>query len=102
MSAQAISGLDHGWVFLLCCLGFTALALAMARHQEDIVGRELNPRASAGLRWAGWLLLAGALLAIVRSMGWAFGLVAYSGHTSAAAGAVFLGLLAFRQFRSRS
>lgn len=101
MNALAISGLDHIWVFLLCCMGFGALALTMARHQDDVFGRELSRCATAGLRWAAWLLLAAALLAVTRSMGWEFGLVAYSGHASAAAGAVFLSLLALKQFRSR-
>lgn len=102
MNALALSGLDHTCIFLLCCLGFVALALAKARHQEDVFGCELSRRATISWSWVGWLLLAGALLAVVRSMGWAFGLVAYSGHTSAAAGAVFLGLLAVKRLRSRS
>ena len=43
----------------------------------------------------GWALLLLALWRTVAAMGWGIGLVAYSGHTSAAAGVVFLALIAW-------
>jgi len=47
------------------------------------------------LRAAGWLLLLAALWRAVHGLGWGLGLVAYSGHTSAAAGLVFVALVAW-------
>lgn len=80
---------------LLCCLaGFLALALATARQQEAIFGRPLPARETRAYRQAGWAALAVALLIIVACQGWGLGLVSYSGHTSLAAGLVYLGLIA--------
>lgn len=85
-------------VLLLCCAaGFACMAISMLRHQEDIFGKELSASATRLLRLAGWLLLAAALLVAVSAMGWSFGLTAYSGHTSAAAGGVFLALLTYER-----
>jgi len=91
----------HMVVFLLCAAGFAALALAMDRHQQDVLGRALPPRATQLLRGAGWALLLAALWQAVGAKGWALGLVAYSGHASAAAGLVFVALLAWNRWRGQ-
>lgn len=102
MSLPAPSSLNHLLVFLLALAAFAALALAMERHQQDLFGRELRGSATRNLRIAGWLLLFAALLLAVAGQGWNFGLVAYSGHTSAAAGMVFAALLAWNRRRERN
>ncbi|ANN65592.1 DUF3325 domain-containing protein [Bordetella bronchialis] len=79
---------------LLCCLaGFLSLALATERQQEALFGRILSGGRSHGLRWTGWGFLAVALWIVVAAQGWGLGLVSYSGHTSLAAGLVYLGLI---------
>ncbi|HRL21926.1 MAG TPA: DUF3325 domain-containing protein [Alcaligenes sp.] len=100
MNALSLSWLEHSTVFLSACLGFACLALAMIRHQEDVFGRELSSHSTRVLRWAGGVLVVLAGYAAVRFMGWGFGLTAYSGHTSVAAGVVYLGLLLLQRFRS--
>ena len=89
--------MTHLMLFVLSLMGFAALALAMARHQENIFGRLLSSRATHMLRIAGWALLGIALFVAVRSQGWSFGLVSYSGHTSLAAGIVFIALVVREQ-----
>ena len=87
----------HLAVFLFCCAGFGALALAMERTQQDRLGRALSRAATRWLRGAGWGLLLLALWLAQRGLGWNLGLVAYSGHTSAAAGLIFIGLLVWNR-----
>lgn len=84
----------HLLVAVLCVAAFAALALAMERHQDDLFGAPLAPGRTRGLRAAGWGLLLLALAVVVRSQGWALGLVAYAGHTSFGAAAVFIALIA--------
>jgi len=93
--------MTHLATFVLCLAGFAALALATDRAQHDILGRTLTARATRRLRIAGWSMLILALWLVVASMGWALGLVAYSGHTSAGAGVVFLALVAWNRRRAR-
>ena len=87
--------MTHLTVFALCLAAFAALALATDRAQHTVLGRELPPPNARGLRAVGWVLLLLALWRTVAAMGWGIGLVAYSGHTSAAAGVVFLALIAW-------
>lgn len=87
--------------FLCCLAGFAALALAMDRPQEQLWGRTLAPRAVRRLRIAGTVLLLAALGWLVRGQGWGLGLVAYSGHTSLAAGVVFGALVMHDRMRGR-
>ena len=87
--------MTHLTVFALCLAAFAALALATDRAQHTALGRELPPPSARGLRAVGWVLLLLALWRTVAAMGWGIGLVAYSGHTSAAAGVVFLALIAW-------
>ncbi|MDO4724630.1 MAG: DUF3325 domain-containing protein [Comamonadaceae bacterium] len=91
--------MSHAQVFLTSLLGFACLALAMPRHQLDALGQELPARASRTLRGIGALALLAALALAVRGMGWGLGLVGYGGHTSAAAGAVFIALLLWQRLR---
>jgi len=90
---------DHVLILFLCLGGFACLAMAMVRHQEDVLGHELPPGRTRTLRWVGWLLLLSALWLAVLAMGWAAGLVAYSGHTSAGAGLVFIALMRLDRWR---
>ena len=87
--------MTHLTVFALCLAAFAALALATDRAQRTTLGRELPPPSARALRAVGWVLLLLALWRTVAAMGWGIGLVAYSGHTSAAAGVVFLALIAW-------
>ena len=87
--------MTHVTIFVLCLAGFAALALATDRAQRTTLGRELPPPSARALRAVGWVLLLLALWRTVAAMGWGIGLVAYSGHTSAAAGVVFLALIAW-------
>ncbi|OZI66883.1 DUF3325 domain-containing protein [Bordetella genomosp. 11] len=84
----------HLLVLMCCTAGFTALALATERQQEAVFGRHLPARGTRALRMAGWGVLALALGIVVAGQGWGLGLVSYSGHTSVAAGLVYLGLAA--------
>lgn len=81
--------MTHLAVFLLSTLGFTALALAMERQQEDLFGRSLPTAATLRLRAAGWAALALAMAVSVEARGWGVGLVSFSGHASLGAGLVF-------------
>jgi hypothetical protein len=83
----------HGIAFVLCLPGFVALALAMERHQEDLFEHAFAPSLTRRLRVAGWGALLLALCVLVDAQGWGLGLVSFSGHTSLAAGLVFIALL---------
>ena len=85
--------MTHLAIFIVCVAGFAALALAGERQQEEQLGRLLPAARTSALRVAGWGALAAALALAVHGAGWGIGLVAYSGHTSAAAGLVYLGLV---------
>jgi len=76
-----------------CTAGMCALAAAAERQQPLCFGRTLSGRSTRWLRATGWVLLLVCLGAAVRGWGWGLGLVAYSGHTSLAAGLVYLGLI---------
>lgn len=80
---------SHAVVFALCLTGFTGIALAVERQQEELFGRALPAAVTRLLRIAGWIGLALAFAAAVRAQGWAFGSVAWFGHLSLAAGCVF-------------
>ena len=88
-----MSGWFHGLAFVLCLPGFAALALAMERHQEDLFGHAFAPSLTRRLRVAGWGALLLALGVLVGAQGWGLGLVSFSGHTSLAAGLVFVAVL---------
>jgi len=52
--------------FLLSLSAWLALALAMQRHQRDVLGRTLPPPRARLLRRIGWLLLIASVLPLVR------------------------------------
>lgn len=87
--------MSHLISLLLCLTGFTALACAMQRQQDELFGRQLPGTVTRALRWAGTCALAAALGATLMHHGWGLGLVMYSGHTSLAAGMVY-GVLIIR------
>lgn len=83
---------------LLCVGAFSCLAMAMARHQETLLGQAFPAAQSRCLRGAGWCALAIALALVVAGQGWALGLVAFSGCTSVAAGTVYGALVAWARW----
>lgn len=91
----------HLTIFVLCLAAFAALAMATDRAQDTVLGRELPPATTRRVRILGWVLLLLALWRTVAAMGWGLGLVAYSGHTSGAAGMVFLALIAWGRRSAR-
>ncbi|ALM86206.1 DUF3325 domain-containing protein [Bordetella sp. N] len=91
----------HALTLLISLAAFACLALAMARHQEDVFGHELTPRVTRILSVAGWAGLLLALWVIVGRQGWGLGLVSYSGCTSLAAGIVCLTLIARDRLQGR-
>ncbi len=93
--------MNHLGPLLLSLPAFGLLALAMIRHQEDLLGRALSPRQSRVLRGIGWLLLSLALALAIDAQGLALGLVSWAGHLSLAAGLVFLGLLILQRRSQR-
>jgi hypothetical protein len=93
--------MTHVLMLLSSAAGFAALALATERQQDELFGCALPTRATRALRAAGWGLLAACLAVAVGHWGWGLGLVAYSGHTSLAAGLVYIGLVAAARKRGR-
>jgi len=93
--------MTHAATLLLSLAGLAALALATARVQDDLFGRALAARAVLALRTAGWGALLAALGVVVRGQGWGLGLVSYAGHTSLAAGLVYLALVIAARRRVR-
>ena len=88
----------HPTILLLCIIGFACLALAMPRHQEDLFDRCLPARWTVVLRVTGASALVVALGCACAWLGGAFGLVAFSGHTGAAAGIVLLAFVGLNRF----
>lgn len=75
--------------------GFAALSLAMERHQQQVLGRALGPRATLALRAVGLVLLALALAVCGLQWRWPVATVAWLGVLSFAAVAVGL-MLSYR------
>ncbi|SRR5690625_2454162 len=92
---------NHMAVCLLLMTAFTCLSLSMPRHQGDLFGKELCIKTTKYLRLAGWILLLLALCFSVGNMGWSFGITAYIGHTSLAAGMVFVALIVESRIKAR-
>lgn len=94
--------MSHIVAFALCLLGFVMLALATDRQQRDLVGWRLSPRATRGLRFAGFSALVVAMGILVAMQGWGLGLVMLSGHTSLAAGAIYCALIGYKRHAGSS
>ncbi|MGG4774650.1 DUF3325 domain-containing protein [Paenalcaligenes sp. Me52] len=93
MSPASSDVLAHCLIFLPALLGFACLAFSLYRHQMDVFDKEFSSFTLRALRMLGWMLLLVSLAVAIYTMGVGFGFVAYSGHTSFAAGLVFLGLV---------
>ncbi|WP_211165797.1 DUF3325 domain-containing protein [Azoarcus sp. TTM-91] len=70
---------------LLCYAGMTALCLAMDRHHNQVLRRAPAASARQGFRWAGWLLLALAVVPCAWAWGLSIGVIAWFGFLSAGA-----------------
>lgn len=79
----------------LAFLGFVALALAMARHHEQMLGGRPDLRFRSGMRLGGALLLAVSAVPCVVAYGWSVGLTWWLGVLTAAAMPLVL-LLTYR------
>ncbi len=84
----------HVILFVLSLAAFACLALAMERHQRDVLRRVLSAQATEKLRAIGWALLVFSTVFAMRGLGVGSGLAALSGHTSVAAGVVVLAMVA--------
>lgn len=89
----------HLLTFFICLVAFAALALATERQQQTCFNAALAASSTRALRITGWTALLAALAVIVSQQGWGMGLVVYSGQTSAAAGLVYLALIAVERRR---
>ncbi len=77
--------------------GFTALCLAMEKHQLELYGKDrAGPERMRLWRIVGWLLLAAAFALCVSARGWGIGPVLWLGTLSAGAVVVALWLLPYR------
>ncbi|MEN2991529.1 DUF3325 domain-containing protein [Tistrella sp. BH-R2-4] len=72
--------------------GFLALALAMDRHHDQILGGRPRPGRRRVFTLAGWCLLICAGAGAVLGWGWSIGLAALWGVLSLAGGALVLAL----------
>lgn len=81
----------------LCAIGFAALALGMARHQNELLGRPLPRAAGRAWRGLGALALALAWGLAWRVWGGALGAVVFWAHAMLAAGLVYLVLVVRRR-----
>lgn len=61
--------------FTLAVLGFTLLALSLARHYRDIFGKTLSPMRGRTFRTAGCLLMAASMASAITAQGIGTGLV---------------------------
>lgn len=84
----------HVILFVLSLTAFGCLALAMERHQRDVLRRVLSAQAVQQLRAVGSALLVFSAVFAMRALGVGSGLAALSGHTSVAAGVVVLAMVA--------
>lgn len=78
----------HAAIFLLSLVGFTALLLAMPRHQGDWLGRKLSVQVGRALRLSGFAALALAFAVAGASLGWGYGAVVWFGWLTMAAALV--------------
>jgi hypothetical protein len=81
----------------LCFSGFTALSLAMDKHQLDLHGKAQAAPARMRLwRWVGWTLLTVAFALCVADHGWALGPVLWLGALTVGGLLIAFGLYPFR------
>ncbi|MDO4637118.1 MAG: DUF3325 family protein [Lautropia sp.] len=87
------TALNHLCLLLITWPAMAMLAMAMTRHQQDLLNRTLTPVTNRRLRLTAGLLLGMALLCALRAQGTAQGLVAWTTHLSLSAWLVYLGLI---------
>ncbi|WMJ68551.1 DUF3325 domain-containing protein [Stenotrophomonas sp. 24(2023)] len=76
---------------------FTALSLAMEKHQQDLHGKAAaSPRRRTAWRVLGWLLLALTFALCVVDHGWAMGPVLWLGTLTVAGIGLAFGLYPYR------
>jgi|TARA_R110000868_G_scaffold57561_2_gene177708 hypothetical protein len=78
----------HAASLLLSLVGFALSLLAMARHQQEWLGRKLPSAHGRALRRSGFLLLALAFIVTSIGPGWAYGAVSWFGWLTMAAAMV--------------
>ena len=93
--------MTHLLVFLPALLGFLGLALAMDRHQRQLLGRELDATRTSWLRAGGWAALALSYLVAVLGRGAIMGSVEWVGHLTLAA-LLVMGFLTLRASSGRA
>lgn len=72
----------HPLVLMFVWLGFASLCLARARHQRDLLGRNLSVAGMTWLRRGGTISLLLALLIAGYGLGWVKGTVEWIGQLS--------------------
>lgn len=82
----------HILAICVSVLGFGCLCAAMARHQQDMLGRKLPAKAQYRLRGAGGVLLLVALLVDMAGLGAVYGTIAWFGHLTTGAAMTVAGL----------
>ncbi|RIV80920.1 DUF3325 domain-containing protein [Aurantiacibacter xanthus] len=75
----------HLLAIVLSLVGFAALALAMKRHQREVIGRALTDKERHLTRSAGALAIAASLAVAMAAFGAGYGAVAWFGYMSVAA-----------------
>lgn len=73
--------MTHIATLLFAFAGFTALCMAMTKHQPETLGRRLTLRDQTRLRLGGAAALAAAYACAVVAVGWKFGAVEWVGAT---------------------
>lgn len=86
--------MTHLVALVICLASFLMLACATRRQQRDLFGAALSRSTTIAYRALGVAGLVVALGLLIASQGVGLGLVAFSGHTSLAAGIVHLALIA--------
>ena len=82
--------MTHLLAFAFSLIGFGALAFGTRRQQRDLFRKSLKLSITYSLRICGSIAFFVALGILVAAYGWGVGLVMFSGHTSLAAGAVYV------------
>ncbi|THU01934.1 DUF3325 domain-containing protein [Lampropedia puyangensis] len=90
MSGQVLWA--HAGVLAALLLAFACLAVAMPRHQADLFGCEWPRSRSWAWRALGWLGVLASGWGAIHFLGWGFGMAAWCGHASLAAGVVLVAL----------
>jgi hypothetical protein len=89
----------HLLLLFLVTAGFGLLCLSRARHQRDLIGRQLAFGAANYARWTGVLILAIAFALAGSRLGWAVGTLEWLGLSSMGA-VLTMALLSLRSGRT--